>query len=121
MQAGSRCKTGTSPAHRCPASAWFRTGRVRTRAIVDPLRSASNRAKHVVDFDQALELWQDPHAHRGARTRGASGVIRQSIIKVWITERLIQAAGCQSRYTSHSENSRSLPGGPFPAWRILPP
>jgi uncharacterized DUF497 family protein len=26
----------------------------------DPLKSASNREKHGVDFDQAQELWQDP-------------------------------------------------------------
>ena len=32
----------------------------------DPLKSESNREKHGVDFVQAQELWQEPHAHRGA-------------------------------------------------------
>ena len=39
----------------------------------DPLKSASNREKHGVDFDQAQELWQDPmRIEVPARTVGAA-------------------------------------------------
>src|ERR1700734_396943 len=51
-------------AHSC--ATWTSTvwcvyhGGIKMEFEFDPLKSASNREKHGVDFDQAQELWQDP-------------------------------------------------------------
>jgi len=55
----------------------------------DPDKSATNQQKHGIDFRQAQSLWSDPDLIEiPAKTEDEP---RQSIIKVWIAERLKQA------------------------------
>ncbi|MBI5245058.1 MAG: BrnT family toxin [Elusimicrobia bacterium] len=70
----------------------------------DERKSQSNKEKHGIDFTEAQALWDDPELnevpkrvnvdfpawmiHSLDKEANRLGVTRQSIIKVWISERL---------------------------------
>ena len=49
----------------------------------NPEKCQANLVKHGIDFAQAQQLWDDP-----GQIAARLGVTRQSVIKVWLAERL---------------------------------